>query len=75
MIDSPIANLVNSSNSPYAGAITAGLFLQEFVEAGIPWVHFDMMAWNLANRPGRPQGGEAMAIRGVFEYLCGKYGC
>jgi leucyl aminopeptidase len=27
------------------------------------------MAWNLAARPGRPKGGEAMGLRAVFEYI------
>jgi len=53
----------------YGGAITAALFLQAFVPHHIPWCHFDMMAWNLRNRPGRPQGGEAMTLRAIFSYL------
>lgn len=69
LIDSPIADINNSGNSPYAGAITAGLFLKEFVPANIPWVHFDLMAWNLVTRPGKPEGGEAMGLRAVFGYL------
>src|SRR5271170_6497589 len=46
MIDSKIADLNNVSESPHAGAITAALYLQEFVDPGIPWAHFDVMAWN-----------------------------
>lgn len=68
-IDSPIADINNSGNSPYAGAITAGLFLKEFVSANIPWVHFDLMAWNLTTKPGKPEGGEAMGLRAVYSYL------
>src|SRR5262249_18104577 len=37
MIDSKIADINNVSESPHAGAITAALYLQEFVEPGIPW--------------------------------------
>lgn len=69
MLDSTVADLVNSTASPYAGAITAGLFLERFVTAGIPWVHFDMMAWNVSSKPGRPEGGEAMGIFAVIHYL------
>ncbi len=47
----------------------AALFLQEFVPEQTPWVHFDVMAWNNRALPGRPEGGEAMGIRAVFEYL------
>lgn len=69
MMESPIADLNNSPLSSYAGAITAALFLQEFVPAHLAWVHFDLMAWNLTSRPGRPEGGEAMALRAVWEYI------
>ncbi|MGA1371188.1 MAG: leucyl aminopeptidase family protein [Pseudomonadales bacterium] len=68
MLDSKVADLVNSASSPYAGAITAALFLERFAE-NLPWVHFDIMAWNIRARPGRPEGGEAMGMRAVFEYL------
>ncbi len=69
LINSSIADINNNASEPYGGAITAALFLQEFVPDDIPWLHFDMMAWNLRHRPGRPQGGEAMAIRALFAYL------
>lgn len=73
MIDSPIADLNNSTNSSYAGAITAALFLKEFVAPEQVWAHFDLMAWNLVSRPGRPEGGEAMAVRAVYAYLKQRY--
>ena len=73
MLDSKVADVVNSGASPYAGAITAALFLEKFV-ARTPWVHFDIMAYNTRNRPGRPEGGEAMAVRASFEYLKQRYG-
>ncbi len=73
MIDSKVADLTNAPDSPFAGAITAALFLKEFVGAGIPWAHFDIMAWNGASRPGRPEGGEAMAMRAVFAALRKRY--
>ncbi|CAM4426280.1 MAG: cytosol aminopeptidase [Legionellaceae bacterium] len=69
LLDSQIADINNSSMSNYGGAITAGLFLKEFVEPSIPWVHIDVMAWNTLTQAGRPEGGEAMGIRAVFEYL------
>jgi leucyl aminopeptidase len=74
MLDSSIADLVNSSPSSYAGAITAALFLQRFVVDDCPWVHFDLMAWNVSNKPGKPEGGEAMGIRAVADYLLGRFG-
>ena len=69
LIESKVADIANSSGVPYAGAITAALFLERFVATGIPWAHFDIMAWNTSARPAHPEGGEAMAIRAVFAWL------
>lgn len=69
MLDSGVADLLNSPSSPYAGAITGALFLEQFVKDARPWVHFDIMAWNLAARPGKPEGGEALGLRAVARYL------
>lgn len=74
MLDSNIADLTNSPSSSYAGAITAALFLQHFVSNDIDWIHFDVMAWNVSNKPGKPEGGEAMGIRAVAHYLISRYG-
>lgn len=68
-LNSCIADINNSSSEGYGGAITAALYLNEFVPKDIPWLHFDMMAWNLRPKPGKPQGGEAGALRAVFAYL------
>ena len=65
-LDSKVADLANISNSPFGGAITAALFLEQFVSPGTRWAHFDVMAWNVAPRPGRPEGGEAMGLRAVY---------
>jgi len=73
MVDGKTADLTNAPEGGYAGAITAALFLQEFVEPKTNWAHIDLMAWNLSNKPGRPEGGEAMAIRAVFQTLKQKY--
>lgn len=69
LFESSIADFANSSASGYAGAITAALFLERFVESNISWVHCDLMAWNVRSKPGKPEGGEAMGIQAMFEYL------
>jgi len=74
MLKSGIADMVNSSSGGYAGAITAALFLQEFAPEEVPWLHFDVMAWNMRNRPGRPKGGEAMGLRAVLGLLESRFG-
>lgn len=66
---SAIADIANSSNGAYAGAITAALFLQSFIGPEQPWIHLDLMAWNLKSKPGRPEGGEAMGLRAIFAYV------
>jgi len=73
MLDSRAADMVNSSSSPYAGAITAALFLEAFVSPNVPWAHFDLMAWNLSTGAGRPEGGEAMGLRAVYAYLAERF--
>jgi leucyl aminopeptidase len=73
-IESPIADLSNTGKSPYGGCITAALFLEYFIDPDIPWVHIDTFAWNQTDRPGRPQGGEALGLRAVFWYLQSRYG-
>jgi len=72
MIDSKVADINNAGDSPFAGAITAALFLKEFVGENVPWAHIDLFAWNKSARPGRPEGGEAYAQRALFEVIKNK---
>jgi len=73
LLASNVADMNNVGSTGFGGAITAALFLQHFVGDDIPWIHFDVYAWNAGARTGRPKGGEAMGIRAVFQYLCDKY--
>lgn len=72
-LDSQVADISNSSSEAFGGAITAALFLQEFVPDSIEWAHFDINAWNSRSRPGRPKGGEAMGLRAVYAYIYDRY--
>ncbi len=74
MIDSPIADINNSGSSSHAGSITAALFLADFVDPSTHWMHFDIFASNPSRRPGRPEGGEAQAIRGLFALIAERAG-
>ena len=65
---SPVADLCNIANFPEGGAITAALFLEAFV-GEIPWVHYDINAFNSKSRPAHPLGGEAMGLRATYRYL------
>lgn len=69
MLSSKVADLNNIASGSYGGAITAALFLKEFVASDIPWIHIDFMAWNLRSLPGRPEGGDAMGMRSLFELI------
>ncbi|SOD99834.1 leucyl aminopeptidase family protein [Caenispirillum bisanense] len=73
-LDSKVADISNMSDSPFGGAITAALFLNEFVAPSTSWVHIDMYGWNPGNRPGRPMGGEAFALRALFAVIADRFG-
>jgi len=66
LIESKIADINNAGQSPYAGSITAALFLQRFVPDPARWLHADIFAWNPTPKPSRPEGGEAQAIRALY---------
>ena len=62
--ESKIADIRNSGG-PFAGSITAALFLQNFVAANTKWAHFDVYCHNPKPSPGKPFGGEIQAVRAV----------
>jgi leucyl aminopeptidase len=70
---SGIADLANSSATTMAGAVTAALYLERFVPAEQPWAHLDVYSWNDSDRPGRPAGGEAQALRSCYAMLKARY--
>ncbi len=74
LIDGKVANLTNAAEGSFAGAVTAALFLAEFVDAGRPWAHLDVMAWNTTARPGRPEGGEAVGMRAAYALVAERFG-
>jgi leucyl aminopeptidase len=69
MLDSPVADLNNAPGSPFAGSVTAALFLRRFVEGAKSWAHFDVYAWNPKPRAHGPLGGEIQAARALFDLL------
>jgi leucyl aminopeptidase len=74
MLNSKVADINNVSDGGQGGAITAALYLQEFVSNSTPWVHFDIMAWNARDRDGRPIGGEAMGMRALYAVIEKRFG-
>lgn len=73
LLDSRIADVNHISGGPFAGAITAALFLNRFVERCRSYVHFDIFAWNASARPGRPEGGEPQCARLVYALVAERY--
>ena len=73
-LDSKIADISNISGGPFAGSITAALFLRRFVDKAKAWVHFDIYAWTPSARPARPEGGEIQVARLLFDLLEARYG-
>lgn len=68
-LDSEIADMNNVSDGPFAGAITAALFLRRFVTRARRFAHFDLYGWRPAPRPLGPKGGEPQTARAVFALL------
>jgi leucyl aminopeptidase len=74
LLDSKVADLNNVSAGPFAGSITAALFLRRFVTQAKAWLHCDIYAWNPTGKPGRPEGAECQAARALYAYLTERYG-
>ncbi|HEY6630988.1 MAG TPA: leucyl aminopeptidase family protein, partial [Rhizobiaceae bacterium] len=47
--------------------------LKRFVERAKSWAHFDIFAWNPADRPHGPAGGEAQGIRALEQVISQRY--
>jgi leucyl aminopeptidase len=73
MMDSKIADMNNAGATPFAGSITAAMFLKRFVRNAKSWVHLDIFGWAPEARPGRPFGGTDQGIRSVYGVLKQRY--
>jgi leucyl aminopeptidase len=70
LLDSEVADLRNISTSSYGGAITAALFLAEFVD-GVPWAHLDIAGPARAGSDDGylVKGGTGFAVRTLVELI------
>lgn len=73
MMKSPVADLNNSASHGQGGAISAALFLYQFLKPHQNWAHFDINAWSKDPMPGSPRGGEAHALRAIYRFLENRY--
>ena len=73
MMKCDAADLTNSSGKPTAGAITAALFLREFVEPSMRWAHLDIAGTYMMERPWRylGSGGTGFGVRTFVELVRG----
>ena len=68
-LDSPIADMANIGER-MGGMLVAGLFLKEFIEDELPWLHLDIAGPSFnegAARGYTPVGGTGVAMRSLVE--------
>jgi leucyl aminopeptidase len=70
-LKSEIADMLNSPGRP-AGAVTAAMFLKEFV-GETPWAHLDIAgtAWSDETRSWTPKGATGVMIKTLVELARG----
>ncbi|KFJ56492.1 hypothetical protein DK64_1428 [Brucella neotomae 5K33] len=72
-LSSRVADINNVTTDGFAGSVTAALFLAKFVERARQWAHFDIFGWVPVEKPASPVGGEAQAIRALYQLLKERY--
>ena len=71
-LKSPTADYANVGPRE-GGAVTAALFLKQFVEPGVAWAHLDIAGPAYAKKgAGREAGGTGFAVRTLAELACGE---
>jgi leucyl aminopeptidase len=69
-IKSQIADIMNTGGSRWGGAITAAMFLKEFV-GETPWIHLDIagVAWMEDQKPWIAKGPSGTPVRSLVEWV------
>ncbi|MCL1908066.1 MAG: leucyl aminopeptidase [Holophagaceae bacterium] len=71
-LKSTIADIKNVTANRYGGAITAALFLREFVGNNTSWAHVDLSsAWATTEKDYRSPGGTGEGPRWLMEWIAG----
>lgn len=73
-LKSKVADVNHIFNGPFAGSITAALFLKRFVKKARRYLHLDIYAWVPRTLPGKPAGGEPQGARALFEVIRNEFG-
>jgi leucyl aminopeptidase len=73
LIKSDVADVKNSGGRP-AGAVTAALFLKEFVE-GYPWIHLDIAgtSYSETDLVTIPKGPTGVPVGTFIEFVRGRF--
>ena len=66
LLKSKVAHIANASESGLAGAITAALFLEEFLSGTCSFMHFDMFGWSDGKSSGYTAGGKGQVYRALL---------
>ena len=68
-IKSSIADIMNTGNSRYGGAISGAMFLREFVD-DTPWIHLDIAgtAWVDEVKAWQSKGPSGVGVRSIVEW-------
>lgn len=74
MIKSDIADLKNLAQNRLAGTIVGGIFLREFVDNSIPWVHLDIAGVTHTTEESGIKAGNCtgFGVRTLVEYFMSK---
>ncbi len=76
-IKSAVADVSNMSRIRWGGALTAGLFLQKFVEEKRPWVHLDIAGPALRDDEGpdaNKSEGSGVGVRTLVNFVLARQG-
>ncbi len=67
---SPVADIKNIGNK-YGGAITAGMFLEEFVQENVKWCHIDIAgpSFTKTGFSYNPKGATGVGVRTILYYI------
>jgi leucyl aminopeptidase len=69
-LDSPIADVANIGER-WGGALSAGVFLKEFVPDGVRWAHLDIAGPAFNDKPFgyTPKGGTGAGVRTLIQII------
>jgi leucyl aminopeptidase len=73
-LKSKVADVNHVHNGPFAGSITAALFLNRFVKNAKRYVHLDIFGWVPRAVPAKPAGGEPQGVRALFDIIRNEFG-